>query len=166
MGPQYQHKHLGPLEWVGGHWNGLGAIGMDRGPLECTGGNWNGYVPSTCIQALIFVTTFFRKSHQKSECLTQMTKHASKTIKFELLGAQTACGDCSNAIPTRPHIPSLGIPSLTSPTRFCNFLDFVWLLFGCFRASGGLLEACSGLENLAQDKRGNPIKEKPRDCAR
>ena len=86
---------------------------MDRGPLECTGGNWNGYVPSTCIQALIFVTTFFRKSHQKSECLTQMTKHASKTIKFELLGAQTACGDCSNAIPTRPHIPSLGIPSLT-----------------------------------------------------
>jgi len=86
LGTHHQHKHLGPLKWGGGHWNGLPLIGMDRGLLECTGGNWNGHAPSTCIQALIFVTTFFRKSNQIHALLTPMTKHASKTIEVELLG--------------------------------------------------------------------------------
>ena len=41
-----------------------------------------------------------------------MTKHASKTIRIDFLGSPAAFGECSNAVPTRPHISTLGIPSL------------------------------------------------------
>jgi hypothetical protein len=95
-----QQKRWGLLECIGGHWNTLGAFGMHWWPVEWIGCNWSGYVPSTCTQALISVTTFYRNSRQQSASLIQMTKRASKPIRFELPGAQTVCLDCSHAVPT------------------------------------------------------------------
>ena len=47
-------RHIG----AGWHWNGLGAVEMDCGRLGWIGGNGSG--PSTCIQALLFVTICVR----------------------------------------------------------------------------------------------------------